>query len=635
MSISPANGARHWLADLIPVINIRACGGVVCSLCVMSLSYWDRLKRLQQKWITNWHDASERTKRRLLLLGIAILCLLWYISGQLQATSRFKGLPKVDPSSSGGHSWSSGAESSSFGTATRKDPRWPPERAPEQEPAPKPWTETELTELAKVWIGIEDALCSAHEMYQKESEGEGSEEERQIRGHAHAWRSFMAAIPPPPPSRQRHRKESSSAATRAVVLPAGGPGLLQLGLVGLQALRYHARCRLPVEIFFQDAGEAPSPELEAWVTEELGPVVFRNIQQVAHRAHQMRQENGATAERWYASCPHQLRIEGYGLKVLAMVLSAYDEILVLDSDNLPVLDPTGLFSLGRFGRGEIGGFFWTDFFGIFEPNDYQRSVLYRTMLRDLKPPPCPQHGGMTEYREPGSDEPACGMSVPDRRGLESGQVLMRRREVNGKRSFWRALMLSVYMYHHRDFFYRHMYGDKDSYRLAALALGEPSEICPLALGSVGFYDDHQAFQGHGMLQFWPYPEELTQIPALRENPPELQLATLRQEQMGRTVLFLHRNQRKIPVEGARVLQKQHYNLKISCWSNTTGEDARKPPRFMITPDQGLTRLLEPNIVCVKTRDLIGIDVDAQVIHYVENLWDRREWRNYLYNRNIF
>jgi len=39
-----------------------------------------------------------------------------------------------------------------------------------------------------------------------------------------------------------------------------------------------------------------------------------------------------------------------------------------------------------------------------------------------------------------------------------------------------------------------LYGDKDSYRLAALALHEPSEITPIALGSVGFYDDHGLFQ---------------------------------------------------------------------------------------------------------------------------------------------
>jgi hypothetical protein len=28
------------------------------------------------------------------------------------------------------------------------------------------------------------------------------------------------------------------------------------------------------------------------------------------------------------------------------VLSVYDEILVLDSDNIPLLDPTGLFGVG-------------------------------------------------------------------------------------------------------------------------------------------------------------------------------------------------------------------------------------------------------------------------------------------------
>ncbi|KAF6000790.1 hypothetical protein F1559_000261 [Cyanidiococcus yangmingshanensis] len=600
----------------------------------MSRWNWDKVRRLQQKWIATWYDASDRTKRRLLVVGVALLCVLWFVGGSLQPSNRFKGLPQVDSGSATSRDWPDGSSSSSSsGTMTRDSP---PDQALGRDEAPKPWTEAELTELAKVWIGIEDALCSAHEVYKKHAQGGDNDEERQIRGHANAWRSFMAAVPPPPVSRRpQRRKEALEPATRAIVLPAGGPGLLQLGLVSLQALRYRARCSLPVEVFYQDAGEAPSPELEAWVAKALGPVVFRDISQVAQRAYKMRQNGDAALQHWHASCPHQLRIEGYGLKVFAMVLSAYDEILVLDSDNLPLLDPTGLFSMGPFGRGEIGGFFWTDFFGIFGASDYQRSVLYRTMLRHLEPPPCAQHDGTVEYQEPGTDAPACGVPVHDQRGLESGQVLIRRRQVGQKRSFWRALMLSVYMYHHRDFFYRHMYGDKDSYRLAALALREPSEICPIALGSVGFYDDHQAFQGHGMLQFWPFPETLAQVPALMEDPAELQQALLRQARMGRTVLFLHRNQRKIPVEGPRVLKKQHFNLKVSCWNNATGDQAREPPRFFITPEQGLTRLTGPDIVCVNTHDLVGFDVDADVLNYVENLWDRREWRSYLHSRNIY
>jgi len=596
-----------------------------------------RFRGIRNKWGTLLQDTAPGTKRILgVLCGLLLFGLLFHLTLS-RSQQRFKSYANSPEHPTGVGS----APLEPHGAQPEGDSEDASKVVPSGlsgwELAPEPWTTEELTELAKVWIGIENALCSAHEVYVKHAEGQGDDDEQRVRGHAHAWRAFMAAIPSPPPqpARAQRRGLGKDTATRAVVIPAGGPGLMQLGLVALQALRDRAGCRLPVEIFYQDAGEAPTPGLEAWVRKTFAPVVFRNIQQVAQRAYELRANGSATTRNWYASCPQQLHIEGYGLKVFAMVLSVYDEILVLDSDNIPLLDPTGLFGVGKFGLGDIGGFFWTDYFGLFEPSDYRRLVPYRTMLKALGPPPCSQYEGTVEYTEPGSEQQACGIRIEDRRGSESGQILLRRRDIDRKRSFWRPLMLAVYMYHHRDFFYRHLYGDKDSYRLAALALHEPSEITPIALGSVGFYDDHGLFQGHGMLQFWPFPEELVRTPALATNGSARKHVLARLEKMGRSVMFLHRNQRKIPQEGTRLLMKQHFNLKVSCWSNTTGEEAKTPPRYIMTPEEGLTRLTEPKIVCVNTTDLVGFDVDAAILNYIENLWDRREWRHYLYSRNIY
>ncbi|KAF6001164.1 pseudouridylate synthase 7 [Cyanidiococcus yangmingshanensis] len=563
----------------------------------------------------------------------------------------------------------------------------------------QPWTAAELDELAMLWIGIEDALSVAHQVFLNQSAGDGNEEEKLVRGHAHAWRRFIQVVPQAPPSLPRAPRSPSIPTTtvteeiirlrrkaitsvvrgqkdmqasdpgetrRGIVIPAGGPRLFQMALVELQALRKLAKCQLPVEIFYRDASEAPSPAVEKWVTETFGPVVFRNVDQVRQRAQQMRKEQAlaqmqiASKKSTTASTPRppeempplspELRFEGYGMKVIPSVLSAFDELLVLDSDNIPLLNPTALFSLGRFGAGEIGGFFWIDYSGIFEFEGYRDTALYRTMLRQLEPPPCPSRSTnvgpfadpLVVYPESSSTSSSstetksyCGVAVSDRRGTESGQVLLRRRAVDGKRSFWLPLMLAVYMYHYRDFFYRHMLGDKDSFRLGGFAIGEPSELSPYALGGSGFRDNDGGAHCHAMLQFWPYELELFDSAVVSQTIANIETVRERHVRFGRTPLFMHRNLRKIPSEGVRLMREQPYNLQTTCWNNVSGSEARDAPRLSNPPPEFLIRFTNPTAICVDTKEFLGFDIDQLIVDYIDNLWDQREWRKYLYEQKIF
>ena len=123
-------------------------------------------------------------------------------------------------------------------------------------------------------------------------------------------------------------------------------------------------------------------------------------------------------------------LSGWPLKPYAMLHSRFREVLFLDADNMPVVNPERLFDTAQFQA--TGAIFWPDYGW-------------------LKPRP-------TAWQ-------ACGMMQRDERDFESGQIVM------DKKRCWRELNLTVWMNGHSDFFYQHMHGDKDTFHLAWRKLG--------------------------------------------------------------------------------------------------------------------------------------------------------------------
>ncbi|MDX1952588.1 MAG: glycosyltransferase family 9 protein [Verrucomicrobiota bacterium] len=131
------------------------------------------------------------------------------------------------------------------------------------------------------------------------------------------------------------------------------------------------------------------------------------------------------------------RLGGWELKAYALVHSSFREILLLDADNVPVDDPSYLFSTPEFL--ETGAIFWPDF------DKFRRTHLIW------------ENFGMTQPAGP---------------EFESGQIVI------DKEKCWKPLLLALWINEHSDFFYRYIHGDKETFHLAFRKLGLPFSFIP-------------------------------------------------------------------------------------------------------------------------------------------------------------
>lgn len=135
---------------------------------------------------------------------------------------------------------------------------------------------------------------------------------------------------------------------------------------------------------------------------------------------------------------HPARIlNGWELKPYSIIYSRFKQVLLLDADNVPVVNPEFLFNTPQFKR--AGAVFWPDF-GHFQPFSPVWNIF--------------------------------GVSYRDEPEWESGQILV------DKEKCWRALQLAMWYNEHSDFYYQYILGDKDTYHLAFRKLNQPVAIPP-------------------------------------------------------------------------------------------------------------------------------------------------------------
>jgi hypothetical protein len=123
---------------------------------------------------------------------------------------------------------------------------------------------------------------------------------------------------------------------------------------------------------------------------------------------------------------HPVRIlNGWELKTYAIIHSPFREVILLDADNVPIVDPTFLFDSMQFK--EAGAIFWPDF-------------------------------GRLDMDHPIWN--ICGVAYRDEPEFESGQIVV------NKERCWKALNLAMWYNEHSDFFYAHILGDKETFHMA-------------------------------------------------------------------------------------------------------------------------------------------------------------------------
>jgi alpha 1,2-mannosyltransferase len=125
---------------------------------------------------------------------------------------------------------------------------------------------------------------------------------------------------------------------RGFVSAAGNSDTTQRLLTLLRILRKHYRVDLPFEVWTFPGELSPEGAEYRELTQELGATV--------HEAQGLTKDEGA----W----------KNFQIKGLAITSSSFREVIYLDSDNIPLRDPSHLFASARYTEGGQRAAFWPD-----------------------------------------------------------------------------------------------------------------------------------------------------------------------------------------------------------------------------------------------------------------------------------
>lgn len=266
---------------------------------------------------------------------------------------------------------------------------------------------------------------------------------------------------------------------------------------------------------------------------------------------------GATNDNSYAS---KFNFKGYQYKALAILLLSFENVLLLDSDNVPVDRPDHLFKEEPFKSN--GLIVWPDFWKRTTSPLYFKiagSVLSESKLYD-------RYNAITgEYEKINVNPKELDVekiplhlregAIPDP-SSESGQLMI------SKKSHLKPLLLALY---YNLFGPTHFYplfsqgcageGDKETFIAATVALKKPFHQVAHFLGALGYMKESQ-FEGTGMAQYDPVEDYKVSMKrkALKNKPESEQAALIEKDPLlkdGPRILFVHANFPKLDPWGLK------------------------------------------------------------------------------------
>jgi alpha 1,2-mannosyltransferase len=248
-----------------------------------------------------------------------------------------------------------------------------------------------------------------------------------------AWKAAFAQAPEFP---------TEQFAGRGLVITATKLDLVNVPVL-LKALQAEG-FNLPVEIWY--SGEVSSDIMDSLMA-SYGKLLIKNV---ANYASDADLQSTITSQGEH----------GFQAKPLAILYSAFEEVLFLDADNIPMADPSALFRSSQYQT--TGALFWPDFWRTATKNPIW-SIL--------------------------------GVS-PQGQEQESGQILV------DKRRTWGALNLAFF-FAKDNTFQKMINGDKEAFRLAFLATGTPFAMVETPVAAAGAETYSGEFCGHTMVQHDP------------------------------------------------------------------------------------------------------------------------------------
>jgi hypothetical protein len=247
----------------------------------------------------------------------------------------------------------------------------------------------------------------------------------------------------------------------------------------------HLGCTLPIEVWHLGLKEMPV-EWGARLAQYVGHGgAIRDAYRVADRL-----EAEGQVARASLGIPVAATLYGWECKLLALQWCRFEEVLLLDADNMPVRDPTFLFDEPEYQ--EHGAVFW--------PGPTPEDLWYTVRLDSWKAFGIPDE----EYRQECEHE--------------TGQILV------DKRHHWDCLCLcNWYAQNGRNWFFKYQLGDKEIPRLSWRKLHHDFFLVPH-----GPFNDvpaslvHTDFQGNRLFQHRIAAKFVLPASANHRSPPHIE-----------------------------------------------------------------------------------------------------------------
>lgn len=287
----------------------------------------------------------------------------------------------------------------------------------------------------------------------------------------------------------------------------------------------------------------------------------------------------------------QLTFKGYQYKCLAVMLSRFENVLLLDSDNIVINSPQNLFTSEPFkSKGLI---VWPDFWRRSTcPKFYSiaGSKISTTRLSDAY---LEQVNGYLEQTGKVTPYDAVNkISYHERLGTipdpssESGQMMI------SKKTHLKALLLAFYYNTFGPDFYYPLFsqgatgeGDKETFLAGAVILGDPFYQVGSFVQAIGEFIDGE-FKGHGMGQADPRQdyERSIELKKLAKQYSDTQLFAKMKEYPRPKLMFLHANYPKLDpwdlskgttfdgisrhrLYGSALMEETGRDIELEIWNN--------------------------------------------------------------------
>ncbi|GAB4818060.1 hypothetical protein N2152v2_005106 [Parachlorella kessleri] len=253
-------------------------------------------------------------------------------------------------------------------------------------------------------------------------------------------------------------------AQRGILMAAGGRKSVPVVnvFVTLHVLRHHLKCTLPVAILYY--GGLPSDNIDdktqKFFKEHLEGIEFIDASKLPYPEYHRPLFRHSRSE-----------IYGWKAKVFSLYVAPFKEVLFLDSDSMPLLDPTALFELPQYQQ--HGNLFWPAFFvEDIQGTHYQMKPLYDTL----------------KLESPWADPRKTVHQT------EAGQFLFDRSK------HWEVLEWLLFLNIRDEVTYKLVHGDKDTFR-AAFSLARKADEFQLVPVAPAFILSEGTYKG--ILQFHP------------------------------------------------------------------------------------------------------------------------------------